>query len=164
MEKQPWGLTEVDLVGIVVIVVVVVVVVVVIISVFASLHIANYTECHKGNVIHRMISRVSNKNGVSLLYIMLEIHHSGREPSIFKGKKQRNKQMKGEPLLVSQPTNQKLTMPLPKKNKNSSQKAENEKIMIYRRRNPFWQEMACGAWLLPLSHWTSLEWKWILIC
>ena len=28
------------------------------------------------------ISRVSNQNGVSLLYIMLEIHHSGREPSI----------------------------------------------------------------------------------
>ena len=25
-------------------------------------------------------SRVSNQNGVSLLYIMLEIHHSGREP------------------------------------------------------------------------------------
>ena len=29
------------------------------------------------------ISTVSNQNGVSLLYIMLEIHHSGREPSIF---------------------------------------------------------------------------------
>ena len=28
------------------------------------------------------ISRVSVQNGVSLLYIMLEIHHSGREPSI----------------------------------------------------------------------------------
>ena len=26
-------------------------------------------------------SRVSDQNGVSLLYIMLEIHHSGREPS-----------------------------------------------------------------------------------
>ena len=26
-------------------------------------------------------SRVSNQNGVSLLYIMLELHHSGREPS-----------------------------------------------------------------------------------
>ena len=26
-------------------------------------------------------SRVFNQNGVSLLYIMLEIHHSGREPS-----------------------------------------------------------------------------------
>ena len=26
--------------------------------------------------------RVSDQNGVSLLYIMLEIHHSGREPSI----------------------------------------------------------------------------------
>ena len=29
------------------------------------------------------ISSVSNQNGVSLLYIMLEIHRSGREPSIF---------------------------------------------------------------------------------
>ena len=28
------------------------------------------------------ILRVSDQNGVSLLYIMLEIHHSGREPSI----------------------------------------------------------------------------------
>ena len=30
------------------------------------------------------ISRVSDQNDVSLLYIMLEIHHSGREPSIFR--------------------------------------------------------------------------------
>ena len=30
-----------------------------------------------------MISRVSNQNGVSLVYIMLEIRHSGREPSIY---------------------------------------------------------------------------------
>ena len=29
------------------------------------------------------ISRVSDQNGVSLLYIVLEIHHSGREPSIW---------------------------------------------------------------------------------
>ena len=29
------------------------------------------------------ISRVSDQNGVSLLYIKLEIHHSGREPSIY---------------------------------------------------------------------------------
>ena len=28
------------------------------------------------------ISRVSDQNGVSLLYIVLEIHHSGREPWI----------------------------------------------------------------------------------
>ena len=27
-------------------------------------------------------SRVPDQNGVSLLYIMFEIHHSGREPSI----------------------------------------------------------------------------------
>ena len=29
------------------------------------------------------MSRVHDQNDVSLLYIMLEIHHSGREPSIF---------------------------------------------------------------------------------
>ena len=29
-----------------------------------------------------IISRVPDQNGVSLLYIMLEIHHSGREPSL----------------------------------------------------------------------------------
>ena len=29
-------------------------------------------------------SRVSDQNGVSLLYIMLEIHHSGREPSSYR--------------------------------------------------------------------------------
>ena len=29
------------------------------------------------------ISRVPDQNGVSLLYIMLEIHHSGWEPSIW---------------------------------------------------------------------------------
>ena len=29
------------------------------------------------------IWRVSDQNGVSPLYIMLEIHHSGREPLIF---------------------------------------------------------------------------------
>ena len=33
--------------------------------------------------ISTMISRVFDQNGVSLLYIMLEIHHSGREPSIY---------------------------------------------------------------------------------
>ena len=31
---------------------------------------------------HMCVSRVSDQNGVSLLYIVLEIHHSGREPSI----------------------------------------------------------------------------------
>ena len=29
-----------------------------------------------------IVSRVSDQNGVSLLYIMLEMHHSGREPSV----------------------------------------------------------------------------------
>ena len=30
----------------------------------------------------KSISRVPDQNGVSLLYIMLEIHHSGWEPSV----------------------------------------------------------------------------------
>ena len=34
-------------------------------------------------IIGMIISRVSDQNGVSPLYIMLEIHHSGREPSVF---------------------------------------------------------------------------------
>ena len=33
--------------------------------------------------ISSMVSRVPDQNGESLLYIMLEIHHSGREPSIY---------------------------------------------------------------------------------
>ena len=33
-------------------------------------------------VLGRLISRVSDQNGVPLLYIILEIHHSGWEPSI----------------------------------------------------------------------------------
>ena len=33
--------------------------------------------------IEATISRVSDQNGVSPLYIMLEIHHSGQEPSIY---------------------------------------------------------------------------------
>ena len=36
-----------------------------------------YSPSHSG------LSRVPNQNGVSLLYIMLEIHHSDPEPSIF---------------------------------------------------------------------------------
>ena len=35
-----------------------------------------------GCLVSGHISRVSDQNGVSLLYIMLEIHRSGREPSI----------------------------------------------------------------------------------
>ena len=34
------------------------------------------------HLISLFMSRVSGQNGVSLLYIMLEIHHSGWEPSI----------------------------------------------------------------------------------
>ena len=35
--------------------------------------------------ISSMISRVPDQNGVSQLYIMLEIHHTGLEPSIYSG-------------------------------------------------------------------------------
>ena len=34
-------------------------------------------------MMNNRILRVPDQNGVSLLYIMLEIHHSGREPSIY---------------------------------------------------------------------------------
>ena len=34
-----------------------------------------------GQTLINKKSRVSNQNGVSLLYIMFEIHHSGRGPS-----------------------------------------------------------------------------------
>ena len=37
----------------------------------------------KENNQNKYISRVPDQNGVSLLYIMLEIHHSGWEPSIY---------------------------------------------------------------------------------
>ena len=43
---------------------------------------ANPYVTHMGQKLES-ISRVSNQKGVSPLYIMLEIHHSGREPSIF---------------------------------------------------------------------------------
>ena len=41
-------------------------------------HIYLLTPVHIGR-LHKNL-RVSNQNGVSLLYIMLEIHHSGQEP------------------------------------------------------------------------------------
>ena len=37
----------------------------------------NLTHTHTHN------SRVSDQNGVSLLYIIIEIHHSGRKPSMY---------------------------------------------------------------------------------
>ena len=41
------------------------------------------TKANLKVVIHESkVSRVPNQNGVSLQYIMLEIHHSGREPSV----------------------------------------------------------------------------------
>ena len=44
---------------------------------YTCLHIHTYTNTCTN------ISRVSDQNGISLLYIMLEIHHSGWEPSIY---------------------------------------------------------------------------------
>ena len=44
------------------------------------MHISQVTHCDDND---DCISRVPDQNGVSLLYIMLEIHHSGREPSNF---------------------------------------------------------------------------------
>ena len=41
---------------------------------------SSLSVCHTGCCMH--ISRVSDQSGVSLVYIKLEIHHSGREPSI----------------------------------------------------------------------------------
>ena len=49
------------------------------------------TVCKSGKLRLRVcISRVPDQNGVSLLYIILEIHHSGREPSIYKQQKNPN--------------------------------------------------------------------------
>ena len=46
-------------------------------------HMYKHTDKHlENNALHTCISRVSDQNGVSLLYIMLEIHHSGWEPLI----------------------------------------------------------------------------------
>ena len=50
--------------------------------------------CRKAKVVELHISRVSNQNGVSLLYIMVEIHHSGREPSIYMLKQSKKKKKK----------------------------------------------------------------------
>ena len=59
-----------------------------------TVHMATLAKMTKPAVVHPgkilpsellfslSISRVSDQNGVSLLYIMLEIHHSGGEPSI----------------------------------------------------------------------------------
>ena len=48
------------------------------------------TQCQcllmQPHALSTYISRVSDQNGVSVLFIMLEIHHSGREPSIYKDK------------------------------------------------------------------------------
>ena len=53
---------------------------------YGTLHIVSYdywTDNRQELIpFSLIISRVSDQNGVSLLYIMLEIHHSGREPSI----------------------------------------------------------------------------------
>ena len=44
------------------------------------MHFVHFNNNNNNN--NKRISRVPDQNGVSLLYIMLEIHHSGREPSI----------------------------------------------------------------------------------
>ena len=41
-------------------------------------------DCTHVREIEKNISRVQDQNGISLLYIMLEIHHSGREPSKYR--------------------------------------------------------------------------------
>ena len=41
-------------------------------------------RCSRNMLIIINITRVPDQNGVSLLYIMLEIHHSDQEPSIIK--------------------------------------------------------------------------------
>ena len=39
-------------------------------------------QCRPSNLLVITISRVSNQNGISLLYIIVKIYHSGRKPSI----------------------------------------------------------------------------------
>ena len=42
-----------------------------------------WVNCHASfDYFRNSISRVPNQNDVSLLYVVFEIHHSGREPSI----------------------------------------------------------------------------------
>ena len=45
--------------------------------------VCSILHCHTEIEIAGQISRVPDQKDVSLLYIMLEIHHSGREPSNF---------------------------------------------------------------------------------
>ena len=47
---------------------------------YTTLRVNEFGKPHKDLM---KISRVPDQIGVSLLYIMLEIHHSGREPSNF---------------------------------------------------------------------------------
>ena len=47
---------------------------------FSIIILKKVTICCSSSVCYN-ISRVSDQNGLSPLYIMLEIHHSGREPS-----------------------------------------------------------------------------------
>ena len=55
----------------------------------SEMEVADQTLCFiTTKLLAENISRVSGQNGVSLLYVMLEIHHSGREPSICWGHRQ----------------------------------------------------------------------------
>ena len=50
-----------------------------------TVQLSNDYHCTRSGftVAFMNISSIPGQNGVSLLYIMLEIHHSGREPSVF---------------------------------------------------------------------------------
>ena len=43
----------------------------------------NHLSQKKPSFLSAVVSRVSNQNGISLLYIIVEIYHSGRKPSIY---------------------------------------------------------------------------------
>ena len=47
-----------------------------------------------------MKSRVSDQNGLSPLYVMLEIHHSGREPSKYRDENMRKQYALVNPVQV----------------------------------------------------------------
>ena len=48
------------------------------------LHCATHTQTAYTDKQHTHISRVSNQNGISRLFIIAETYHSGRKPSIYK--------------------------------------------------------------------------------
>ena len=61
----------------------------ILVSAFTSVHPSDQLAIFETKMFSRVvyerplyISKVSHQNSISLLYIMLEIHHSGRETSI----------------------------------------------------------------------------------